>query len=111
MPHGLSIQRSCRCVGLSRAAWYRTPTARVDEDRAVIAVLQEVVDRYPRWGFWKYFKLLRRRQYGWNHKRVYRVYCALRLNQKRRAKRRVPPRRRQPLVVPEHPTRSGPPTS
>ena len=33
----------------------------------------------------------------------YRVYCALRLNQKRRAKRRVPPRRRQPLVVPEHP--------
>ena len=101
--HGVSIQRSCRCVGLSRAAWYRTPTARVDEDRAVIAVLQEVVDRYPRWGFWKYFKLLRRRQYHWNHKRVYRVYCALRLNQKRRAKRRVPPRRHQPLVVPEHP--------
>ena len=70
MTHGLSIQRSCRCVGLSRAAWYRMPTARVDEDRAVIAVLQEVVDRYLRWGFWKYFKLLRRRQYGWNHKRV-----------------------------------------
>ena len=101
--HGMSIQRSCRCVGLSRAAWYRTPTARVEADRAVIEVLQALVDRYPRWGFWKYFKRLRRQQYAWNHKRVYRIYCALRLNQKRRAKRRVPQRRRHPLGVPAQP--------
>ena len=76
------------------------PPDRVEKDRAVIAVLQEVVAQYPRWGFGKYFKLLRLRQYGWNHKRVYRVYCALRLNQKHRTKRRVSQRRRQPLVVP-----------
>ncbi|MCY4612792.1 MAG: IS3 family transposase [Nitrospira sp.] len=100
---GVSIQRSCRCVGLSRAAWYRTPAARVEADRAVLAVLQALVDRYPRWGLWKYFKLLRRQQYAWNHKRVYRIYCALRLNQKRRAKRRVPERKRHPLEVPAQP--------
>lgn len=101
--HGLSIQRSCRCVGLSRAAWYRIPEAQADKDRVVIEVLQAVVARYPRWGFWKYFKLLRRRQYAWNHKRVYRIYCELRLNQKRRGKRRIPPRLRHPLVVPAQP--------
>lgn len=101
--HGLSIQRSCRCVRLSRAAWYRIPAAQADKDRVVIEVLQAVVARYPRWGFWKYFKLLRRRQYAWNHKRVYRIYCELRLNQKRRRKRRLPPRLRHPLVVPAQP--------
>jgi putative transposase len=34
---------------------------------------------------------------------VYRVYCDLRLNQKRRAKKRLPQRIRQPLFVPQQP--------
>jgi putative transposase len=34
------------------------------------------------------------------HKRVHRVYCALRLNLPRRTKRRVPTRLRQPLLAP-----------
>jgi putative transposase len=101
--HGMSIRRSCQCVGLSRAAWYRTPTSRSERDRDVIDALNAVLDRRPRWGFWKCFKKLKRGPYGWNHKRVYRVYCELGLNQKRRAKRRVPQRLRQPLTVPEQP--------
>jgi putative transposase len=38
-----------------------------------------------------------------NHKRVYRVYCNLNLNQKRCAKKRILPRTRQPLFVPKRP--------
>jgi putative transposase len=78
---------------------------RVDRDRAVIEALNAEVDKAPRRGFWKYFRALKRQGRGWNHKRVYRVYCMMGLNQKRRTKRRVPNRVRIPLTVPEMPAR------
>jgi len=66
----------------------------------VIAALGDVVARHPRWGFWKLFDRLRIEKHPWNHKRVHRVYCALRLNLPRRTTRRVPNRIRQPLTAP-----------
>lgn len=101
--HSLSVQRSCKCIGLSRAAYYRETKANADRDAEVIVALNEVVDRHSRWGFWKCYKALRRKKYAWNHKRIYRVYCQLKLNQKRRAKKRLPRRIRQPLIVPQRP--------
>ena len=98
----MSIQRSCRCVGLSRAAYYRIPSS-ADRDADVIDALNDLVKRHARWGFWKCFKFLRKQGRPWNHKRVYRVYCQLHLNLKRRAKRRLPKRERRPLLVPQHP--------
>jgi len=101
--HRLSVQKSCRCIKLSRAAYYSGRRRSGDRDAEVITAINEVIEKHPRWGFWKCYKALRRKKHPWNHKRVYRVYCQLRLNQKRRAKRRLPKRLRQPLLVPQRP--------
>lgn len=69
-------------------------------DNVVIAKLQEAVERYPAYGFSKLFKVLRRWGHPWNHKRVYRIYCALKLNKRRRGKKRLPSRTPAPLAVP-----------
>ena len=74
------------------------PDARADEE--IIAVLQEPAERFPERGFSKYFKVIRRRGYVWNHKRVYRIYCALHLNHRLIGKKRLPPRTPAPLAVP-----------
>jgi putative transposase len=99
------VQRSCSCIGLSRAAYYRVPVSASEADQDVIKALNALVERHPRWGFWKCFKALRRLGQSWNHKRVYRVYCSLRLNQKRRTKKRLPKRVKQPLMVPQQPNK------
>ena len=98
--HGLPVQRACRVMRLSRAAYYRPPVPASRRDAAVIAALTDVVARYGRWGFWKCFDRLRVEGHHWNHKHVHRVYCALRLNLPRRTTRRVPRRIRQPLTAP-----------
>jgi putative transposase len=98
--HQLSVRHACRAVGLSRTAWYRRPADPATRDGAVMEAVLAVVEEHGRWGFWKCFDRLRNLGHRWNHKRVLRVYRALRLNLPRRAKRRVPTRLRQPLVAP-----------
>jgi putative transposase len=98
--HQLSVQHACRIARLSRAAFYRPPPSATRRDAAVIAALTSMVAAHGRWGFWKCFDRLRLLKHPWNHKRVHRVYCALRLNLPRRTKRRIPARTRQPLAAP-----------
>jgi putative transposase len=98
--HGMSVQRSCRASELSRSGWYRSEPDRASGDADVIQALQAVVERHGRWGFWKCFRRLRLDGRHWNHKRVWRVYCQLKLNLPRRTKKRLPKRERQTLEVP-----------
>ena len=95
--HSLPIQQACRIVGLSRAAYYRVPKRRAERDAEVIAALGAMVEKHPRWGFWKCYDRMRIEGSAWNHKRVHRVYCALRLNLPRRTRRRLPTR--EPLAL------------
>jgi len=95
----LSVRRACAAVTLSRAAYYRPVPAREQRDAAVIEALNALVAEHTVWGFWKCFDALRYRGHGWNHKRVWRVYRAMKLNRPRRTKRRVPPRARQTMEV------------
>jgi len=97
--HALPIACACRCARLSRAAYYQPAVDRSQRDLEVVAALNEIVAVELRWGFWKCFDRLRQLGRPWNHKRVYRVYCQMRLNHKRRARKRLPQRVRQPLHV------------
>jgi putative transposase len=101
--HDLSVARSCRCVGLSRSAYYRVPEDWTVRDAPVIGALATLVEGRPNRGFWKCRKLLRRQGWPWNHKRIYRVYKLMKLNLRRPAKRRLPKRLRVPLYVPRRP--------
>jgi len=69
----------------------------------VIVALTAVVATHPRWGFWKCYRRLRLDGHPWNAKRVWRVYCQLRLNLPLRTKKRLPLRIRQPLTVSPQP--------
>jgi putative transposase len=53
------------------------------------------------WGFWKCLQRLRDQGDAWNHKRVHRGYCSMKLNLPRRTKKRVITRARQLLMAPE----------
>lgn len=68
-----------------------------NQDGEVIKLLLELAHGRPEQGFPMLFKRMRRLGYGWNHKRVYRVYCALKLNKRRKGKRRLPNRSPAPL--------------
>jgi putative transposase len=72
----------------------------MERDRGVIEVLNDLVGRRPRWGFWKLYDRQRLDGHGINHKRLHRVYCEMKLNLPRRTKRRLPTRLRQPLIAP-----------
>jgi len=96
----LSVKRACAALKLSRSAWYKEPQDRLKRDAEVIDALQALAEKHPRRGFWKYRDRLRLDGRPWNHKRIYRVYCELGLNHRRRTKKRIVSRPPQPLEVP-----------
>jgi putative transposase len=71
------------------------------DDLVIRNALTDMVSRHPSIGFKQSFEQFRNAGKGWNHKRVKRVYLSMKLNIRRRAKRRLPDRVKQPLMVPD----------
>jgi putative transposase len=95
----LSVRQACRLVKMPRSVFRYAKVPK--DDGVLMSALEELVKRHPTIGFWKCYYRLRRKGYGCNHKRLYRVYKALKLNIRRKIKRRLPERVKQPLVIPE----------
>jgi putative transposase len=101
--HHLSISRACSALKMARSLFYYQYQR--EDDSAIIDALHTLLDKHPRYGFWALFDRLKRKGFGWNHKRVYRVYKALGLNLRRKTKKRIPARIKQPLLQLTEPNR------
>lgn len=96
--HQVSIARACTTTGLPKSQFYYQS---VKDDTAVIEKLNELAENKPSRGFPYYYGRIRNEGLPWNHKRVKRVYNMLNLNRRRKRKRRLPERLREPLMQPD----------
>jgi putative transposase len=96
--YSITIAMSCAIVGLSRCAYYYQP--KLQDDSVMVSVLNAITDWHLRWGFPKCFNRIKKLSYKWNHKRVYRVYCELKLHLRVKRKKRIPPRCPEKPLVP-----------
>jgi len=100
---GVSIALACRAFGVSETCYRYSPLLS-DENERIADLLVGLTGARKTWGFGLCFLHLRNvKGHLWNHKRVYRIYCALELNlrikPRKRLKREVP----DALSVPESP--------
>jgi len=88
-------------VELPRSSFGYEPKAK--DDQPLMDELEKLTQKRPSIGFWNCYYRLSNRGFQWNHKRLYRVYTAMKLNIRRRTKRRLPERVKQPLCIPSSP--------
>jgi putative transposase len=90
----VSVHRAYKATGLSRSRHYYKSRK---NDNEVIDAIQMHIESHPTHGFPKTFAYLRRAGNEWNHKKVYRVYTLMEYNKRRKGKRRLPQRIKQPI--------------
>lgn len=83
---------------VSRSVLYYFPQK---DDQQVKEALLEKAEKHPEEGFWKAYGRLRLEGREWNHKRMFRVYQQIGLSLRKKTKRRLPTRVKEPLEVPD----------
>ena len=103
MQRGTSIALACRTFQISETCYRYSPVLS-DENEEIADWLERLTENKRTWGFGLCFLYLRNVQgYGWNHKRVYRIYCELELNLRIKPKKRLKRDKPEPLAVPDVP--------
>ncbi|WP_345790303.1 IS3 family transposase [Piscirickettsia salmonis] len=96
--HALSGNKACKMCRIGRSVYRYQPKKQV-ADTKIKKVLTDLAKVHHRWGFDKMMAKIKQ-NYAWNHKRVYRVYCELKLNLRIKPRKRVSPREAKMLVQP-----------
>jgi putative transposase len=98
--HGISIRFACSAFRVSETC-YRYQPKLSDENAEIAAWLIRLTNKESDWGFGLCFDYLRNvKHFGWNHKRVYRIYCELALNLRIKPRRRLKRNKPEPLKEP-----------
>jgi putative transposase len=98
--HSISIRQVCKLLGTYPSVVRYNPKPKNDEP--IREQLHTMAELHCRWGFWMMYHRLRLLNFTDNHKRVYRIYTDMKLNLRRKHKRRLPSRIKQPLLQPLH---------
>jgi len=92
------ISKACRIIKISRSSLsYQS----VKQDEPVMEQLEMLAKQNPVEGFWKCYYRLRNAGNVINHKRLHRVYKQMRLPLRRKLKKRLPARVKEPLILPQ----------
>jgi putative transposase len=95
-----SIRLVCSVFGISES-YYHYQTKLSTENAEIADWLLRLTTANRRWGFGLCFLYLRNvKGFGWNHKRVYRIYRELELNLRIKPKRRIKRDKPNALMVP-----------
>ena len=86
---------------------YRYQPIKNKDNEMIKELLLKLSSRHPQYGFRMLFGMIRSLGHPWNHKRVRRLYCELKLNLKRKPKKRLAPRTAKELLVPPSQIKSG----
>lgn len=97
----LSNRKACKLIGISRTTCQYQ--AKPKDDTELQIALTDLTTKHAAIGYWQCCYRLWNKGHWWNHKRIYRVYTEMKLNIRRRAKKRLPDRIKQPLTIPEAP--------
>lgn len=95
--HGLSERQACKILKLSRSVFRYQPKRPYDTE--IEQELLGLAARKPSWGFGRMLAYMKSDSHDWNHKRIRRVYCELRLNLRVKPRKRLPKRPNTPRRV------------
>lgn len=96
----VSVRLACIAFSISETC-YRYQAKLSNENAEISDWLIRLTHNQRNWGFGLCFLYLRNvKGFGWNHKRVYRIYCELELNLRIKPKKRLKREKPEPLAQP-----------
>jgi putative transposase len=101
--HSTSLRTACRLFNISRQGYHYKAKNTDDHYKTI---LKELAYQYPRYGYWKLYHLMRNQGHKINHKRVHRLYKALKLQMRRKTKKRLAGVEAKPLLIPDKPNQT-----
>lgn len=98
---GACIRHACADFSVSETC-FRYQRRLSDENAVIADWLLRLTFNQKNWGFGLCYLYLRNvKRFGWNHKRVYRIYRELELNLRIKPRKRLVREKPQPLTVPK----------